>query len=254
VDLLQIDLNWALACGLVWTRLGLLLGLSPMAQAVKAPPSFWVLFTLALSGTLCIALNLRTPVPATLEGLIFLVLAEATLGALMGLALHSAFAAFSMAGRIVDLQMGLGMGAVLDPVSRSNVPMLSVALSMLALSIFFGGEGHHALLRGIARSLEWVPPGGSWQFPDAGNLLMLAAGMFSVAVVVIAPTLFILLLIEIALSVASRVLPQMNIVFIGMPIKTFAGLIVLALSAPAMAPVMEGAFRSVFTFWQGVLQ
>ncbi len=254
MDLPHIDPTWAMACALLWARLGLLLGMSPLAQAIKAPPSFWVLFTLALSGTLCVAMNLRTPVPARLEHLIVLVLVEATLGALMGLALHAMFAAFSMAGRVIDLQMGLGMGAVLDPVSRSNLPMLGVALSMLALSVFFGVDGHHALLRGIARSLEWVPPGGRWRLPDASHLLVLVAGMFSVAVVVVAPALFILLLLEIALSVASRVLPQMNVLFIGMPIKTLVGLTVLALAAPAMAPMMQGAFRSIFNFWQGALQ
>lgn len=253
MDSLALDPSGALACVLVWTRLGALLGLSPVAQAVKAPPSFWVLFTLAMAGCLTVAMHLSAPMPASVAGLALMMASEAALGALMGLALHAAFAAFAMAGRLIDLQMGLGMGAILDPVSRSNTPMLGATISLLGLVVFFAADAHHALLRGVARSLDWVPPGAPWRLPDAAQLLVLVAGVFSVAIVVVAPALFMLLLLEAVLSLASRVLPQMNVLFVGMPVKTLLGLIMLALAAPGMLPVMQKSYRGIFSFWQGVL-
>ncbi|MDR7268228.1 flagellar biosynthetic protein FliR [Pelomonas saccharophila] len=248
-----IDPAWALAVLLLWARLGSLLTLSPLAQVVKAPSVFWVLFTLALSGTLCAALGLRAPLPDGVGGLSLLILGEAALGTLLGLSLHMAFAALSMAGRLLDLQMGFGMAAVLDPVTRANIPVVGVALTMLGMSAFLGGDGHHALLRGIAQIAQWVPPGAVWRLPDASLLARAMGVMFSMTIVVMAPALFMLLLTELVLDVTSRVLPQMNVLFIGMPVKALVGLSTLAIAAPGMAPALRRLFASVFEFWQGVV-
>ncbi|WP_457391232.1 flagellar biosynthetic protein FliR [Roseateles sp. P5_E1] len=248
----SIDPAWAVAVLLLWARLGALLTLSPLAQAVKAPPIFWVLFTLALSGSLCAALGLRTPVPAGLGGLFLLLLSEAALGALLGLSLHAAFAALAMAGRLLDLQMGFGMATVLDPVTRANVPVMGVALTLVGMSVFFGVDGHHALLRGIAQVAQWVPPGALWRLPDASALARAMGAMFSMTVVLVAPAMFMLLLIELVLDFVSRVLPQMNVLFIGMPVKALVGLSTLAIAAPGMAPALRRLYASVFDFWQVV--
>ncbi|HEY8876329.1 MAG TPA: flagellar biosynthetic protein FliR [Roseateles sp.] len=248
----QFDLSWAMATLLLWTRLGALLALSPLAQAVKAPPVFWVLFTLALAGALCGALGLHATVPAGLGGLALQTLSEAVFGALLGLSLHAAFAALQIAGRLLDLQMGFGMATVLDPVTRANAPMVGVALTMLGLSVFFAVDGHHALLRGVAQTAQWVPPGAAWQLPSAAQLTQVVGLMFSLAVVVMSPALFVLLLAEVALDVMSRVLPQMNVMFVGMPLKVLVGLGVLATAAPGMAPALKKIYASVFLFWQEV--
>lgn len=247
-----IDPAWAVTVLLLWARLGALLTLSPVAQAIKAPAVFWVLFTLALSGSLCAALGTRAPVPSSVGGLSVLVLCEGALGALMGLSLHAAFAALAMAGRLVDLQMGFGMATVLDPVTRANVPVMGVALTMLGMSVFFGVDGHHAVLRGIAQAAQSVPPGALWRLPDASALARAMGAMFSMTVVVVAPALFMLLLIEIVLDVVSRVLPQMNVLFIGMPVKALVGLSTLAIAAPGMAPAMRRLYAGIFDFWQVV--
>jgi len=248
----QFDLSWAMATLLLWTRLGALLALSPLAQAVKAPPVFWVLFTLALAGALCGALGLHATVPAGLGGLALQTLSEAVFGALLGLSLHAAFAALQIAGRLLDLQMGFGMAAVLDPVTRANAPVMGVALTLLGMSVFWGVDGHHALLRGMAQIAQAVPPGALWRLPDASILARALGAMFSMTIVVVAPALFVLLLTELALDVASRLLPQMNVLFIGMPVKALAGLSILAIAAPGMAPALRRLYANTFDFWLGV--
>jgi len=249
----QIDPAWAVATLLLWARLGVLVGLSPLAQAVKTPVAFWVLFTLALAGTLCAALGVRAPVPGGVAHLSLLLCGEVALGALLGFSLHAAFATLAMAGRLLDLQMGFGMATVLDPVTRANAPVIGVALTMLVVAVFFGLDGHHALLRGIAWSVREVPPGAAWHLPTPVQLLRVVGGMFSLAVVVVAPALFMLLMIEVVLAVAARVLPQMNVLFIGMPVKALAGMALLAPAAPGLASILRRVISAVFDFWQEVL-
>jgi flagellar biosynthetic protein FliR len=212
-----------------------------------------VLFTLALAGMLSAALELRATPASNVVGFALQVLSEATLGALLGLALHAAFAALGMAGRLLDLQMGFGMGAVLDPVTQSNSPVVGVALMLLGTSVFFGSEGHQALLRGLVFSVQAIPPGGLWELPDAAAVIRPVGMMFGMAVVLMAPALFVLLMVELVLGVASRVLPQMNVLFIGMPVKTLVGLSTLAIAAPVMAPTLSRLYAGVFRFWEQVL-
>ncbi|MGM9514310.1 flagellar biosynthetic protein FliR [Roseateles sp. DB2] len=250
--MLNIDPAWAMATLLLWIRLGVLLGLSPLASALRAPPTFWVVWTLALAGLLCAGWQLRTPVPAHLASWVWLALCEATLGALLGFSLHAAFAALSMAGRLLDLHMGLGMGAVLDPVSQSFSPAMATALTLLGMAVFWSSDGAELMLRGIAYSVQEVPPGAALRLPSPGQLLAPVAAMFTAAIVVIAPVIFILLLLELVFAVLSRILPQMNVMFVGMPAKTLTGLAMAALIAPGLAPLMHRLQRSAFAFWQGV--
>jgi flagellar biosynthetic protein FliR len=251
--LLQLDLHWTAATLLLWVRMVMVLTLGPLAQLTRAPTTFWVLFTLVMAGMLSVALGLRATPARSLAGFALQILGEAALGALLGLALHAAFAALGMAGRLLDVQMGFSMGAVLDPVTRANAPVVGVVLTLLGMSVFFGSDGHHALLRGLVFSVQVVPPGGVWQLPDAASLIRPVGAIFGMAVVLMAPALFVLLMVELVLGVASRVLPQMNVLFIGMPVKTLVGLSTLAIAAPAMAPALVQLQAGVLRFWEQVL-
>lgn len=238
---------------LLWVRLSLLWAVGPLANAIKAPPIFWVLFTLALAASLAGAWDLRLMQSMALPALVLAMLREALLGALLGLALQAAMASFAMAGRLLDVQMGLGMGSVLDPITRANVPVIGALLSLAAMAGFLLLDGHHALLRGLAFSVQQLPPGSSWALPSAQQLLAPVGAMFSVAVLIAAPVLLALLLTDALLAVCSRAMPQMNVLMLGFPVKILIGWFALALSLPALGPLMRRAFSMVFQFWGGVL-
>jgi flagellar biosynthetic protein FliR len=47
-------------------------------------------------------------------------------------------------------------------------------------------------------------------------------------------------------------MPQMNVYFVALPLKIFAGILMLALSLPHLGPVMARIFSSIFRFWEAV--
>ena len=192
----------------------------------------------------------RTPAPAGVAGLAALALGEVLLGAFLGLSLHAAFASLALAGRLLDLQMGFGMAGMLDPVTRAQAPVVGVALSLLGLSVFLATDTHHAVLRAAAQLAQALPPGASWVLPHPKVLALLAGQLYAMAIVVAAPVLFMLLLTELALDVTSRVLPQMNVLFVGIPVKLLVGLSMLAVSAPGLSSAMRRLFSSLFETWR----
>lgn len=251
---IDVDLVWITTVFLVAVRLGVVLTLSPVFTGLAGLVTVRVLLTLVLSALLVSGLHLRAA-PAT--GLATLVLAaagELFVGATLSFGVYAAFGAFSVAGKILDIQSGFGLGAVYDPVTRAGSPLFSTMLNLVAVAAFFGMDAHHALLRGLAFSLNEVAPGNGLRMLDADAVVRQFGLMFSLGVALIIPVMLCLLLVEVGLGVISRVLPQMNVFIVMVPVKIFAGLAIFAMTIGALEPAMARVFASIFTFWEQVLR
>jgi flagellar biosynthetic protein FliR len=77
--------------------------------------------------------------------------------------------------------------------------------------------------------------------------------MFVLGLTLAAPVVFALLLVDVGVGIVSRSIPQLNVFTLGIPAKIIVGLLVLAASLAAMAPVMARVFETVFAFWQRLL-
>lgn len=251
---LQIDPAWVASSLLLWLRLAALFFLSPVFAGFKGPTPVLVVLSLGLSGLLAAGWQGAQSAPPLAPGGLFVAgLSEVFIGMVMAFGVHAAFAAFSAAGQLLDLQIGFGAGATFDPVTRNNAPVLAAAFSSLAAVAFFSMDAHHALLRGLAFSVSEMPPGALPKSMSVQAVVGQFGAIFTLALALIAPAFIVLLLLEGGLAVISRTLPQMNVFFVGMPVKILLGLGVLAASAPMLPPVMGRAYASIFVFWGRVL-
>jgi flagellar biosynthetic protein FliR len=252
--MLVIDPHWVMGTALLSLRLSAVWMLTPLMTLFKAPMFFRVLFTVSLSAALCAALpaaawpQIDSPVALALS-----VGSELLLGAVLALGLHAAFGAMHFAGRLVDLQIGFGAGGIFDPSTRSQASALSIGLQWLAVVVFFTIDAHHALLRGISHSLVQVPIGSLFTHLALPQLLSAFGLVFVLALMVCAPVLMALLVLETGLAVLSRSLPQMNVFFVSIPLKILVGLGMLALTSRQLAPVIARGYAMVFEYWQQVL-
>jgi flagellar biosynthetic protein FliR len=234
---------------LVWVRVAVALFGSPLFGSTT-PTVFKVLlslfvsvaFALSLAGNPAVAASvLREPWPV-------LMVSEAFVGLTLGFGLQAAFAAFALAGKVLDIQIGLGIAGTYDPLLRTQTP-LATTLSLVATVVFFLIDGHHGLMRALLFSFENVPIGASLSPAALPAVVAQFGAMFTIAVTVVAPVILGLLLVEAGLSVVSRVMPQMNIIFVGVPIRVFAGLGLLILLAPYLRTPVATATRTVFEFF-----
>lgn len=252
---LQVDPAWVASSLLLWLRLAALFFLTPVFAGFKGPAPVLVIVSLALAGLLSAAWPGSRALPDLAPGALFVGgLSEVFIGMVLAFGVHAAFAAFSAAGQLLDLQIGFGAGATFDPVTRSNAPVLAAAFSSLAAVAFFSMDAHHALLRGLAFSVTEIPPGTLPKALSMDAVLRQFGAVFTLALSLIAPAFVVLLLLEAGLAVISRMLPQMNVFFVGLPAKILLGLAVLAVSAPVLPAVMGRAYASIFVFWGRVLR
>jgi flagellar biosynthesis protein FliR len=221
--MLGMDAGWLVAALLLSVRLGALALMAPPLGGAMVPPTVRVAVVLSWATVFATASPAAQAARGTLPGLGWLITAaasEAALGAVMALGLNMAFAMFSFGARLVDVQIGFGMGQVFDPMTRQQLPILGAVFTQVALVGFFLLDGHHALLRGVALSLEAAPPGQAWALAPLLPAVVRQVGqMFSLGFAMVAPVVFCLTLVELGLGVLSRNLPQMNTLVVGVPMK-----------------------------------
>lgn len=248
---LALGVPWVATVLLLSARLSALFMMTPLLYAVPVPASVRVLFLLGLSTAIALPFaSAPVVVPVGLGGMVGAFLSELALGATMGVGILMAFSGFEFAGRLLDVQIGFAMAQVFDPVTRRQVPVLTSVLGSLALLMFFLVDGHHALLRGVAFSLERFPVGQPWSVgAGADALVRQAAGLFTLGFALAAPVVLSLLLLEFALGVVSRNLPQANMIALGIPVKIVAGLLALSIWASGMGGVMLRAYGDIYRTW-----
>ena len=242
---------WLTAVFLLAVRLGPLFVLAPVFGSASIPVSLRVMFALALAALLVSARPDGLDVGDIHAGnLIQAALAEAAFGMAMAFGLMCAFGAFLFAGRLLDIQVGFGVATLFDPGTRAASPLLGTALNLLALTVFFALDGHHLIIRAAADSIAHVPPGAGPARLDAAAVVAAFGAMFGFGLGIVAPALITLLLLDIALGVVARTMPQMNIFIVAMPLKVAVGLLVLSLSVAQLGPVMHRIFGALNAYWQ----
>ncbi|WP_284620602.1 flagellar biosynthetic protein FliR [Aquabacterium humicola] len=189
----------------------------------------------------------HVPLPADVLGLGAAALSEFTLGGLLSIGIHAVFGAVSIAGKLIDLQAGFGLGAIFDPISRRSATVMQSALGMLCVVVFFSMDMHLVLLRMLAESLHTVPLGSGPFDVDVGELIRRSSTLFALGLAFAGPLVMLLFLFDLGLAVMSRSVPQLNVTFLGIGIKIAVAIVFIA----TLASTWGDAFRRLLSMMAG---
>ena len=171
---------------------------------------------------------------------------EVLIGLAMGFFVRVLFSAVSAAGEVISMQSGLSFARTMGASTSSQSTVLEQFQGLLAAMIFLGIDGHHVLLRGIARSLKDVPPGAIAVRPALFEFMTAATGkLFGASLRVCAPVIATLFLMEVALGILARLIPQVNVFIEGASMKILVTFAMLACALNLIVPVIAGLFRGL---------
>ena len=180
---------------------------------------------------------------------IILLVGEAVYGLALGLIVVLLFSVVRLSGRIVEQQMGLTMARIVDPLTGEQGRPLSSLLEMIFILLFLSANGHHLFLVVISRSYQAFPPG---TIPTVGALVDGVVGtgsaMFVASLRLAAPMLAAFLILMVVLALLARLVPEMNILFISMPLRVGLGLFMVAAFIPFV-----GGFVGEMADWMATL-
>jgi flagellar biosynthetic protein FliR len=185
-------------------------------------------------------------IPSSLGELIALAIQEIFVGMVIGFIAVLSFATIQFAGQLLDINMGLAMINVLDPVSSTQMPIMGNFLYILSLLIFFSVNGHHMLLQAVFDSYVYIPIGALKLTPTLNeNMITLGAHLFLIGFQIASPVLAALFLTTLALGILNRVIPQMNVFIIGTPIQLAVGVVMLIVVLPLFVSFLQVIFRGM---------
>lgn len=254
MDLSALTVSTVVAFLLVLFRISGMLMTAPLLNIRSIPPQVKIGMAFTLSVLLFPFHTQHLVVPTDLIQFALLAAQEVIIGLLLGFAANLVFVGIQMAGEFISYQMGMSMSSMLDPMSGSQIPTLGQVYFYFALLIFLALNAHHVLILGVNHSFEAMPLGSfiSQYGVMAERFIMLTAGMFTVALLVSIPVMGVMLVTEIALGFMAKVMPQMNIFMVGLPLKVGVGLLALMVSLPFVSDLLEERYDLLFQQIEGL--
>ncbi|MEZ5649179.1 MAG: flagellar biosynthetic protein FliR [Burkholderiaceae bacterium] len=169
---------------------------------------------------------------------------EVVIGLLLGFIARVIFTAFELAGEAIGLQMGLSFAGFFDPQSGASNPV-SRLLNLIALTGFVSLNGHVLLISAIISSFEVLPIGGGWNWLSPELVRETGVAMFTLSLNIALPFILLILLLNLALGIMSRVAPQFSVFSVGFPITIGAGLLLMLFTVPLLDSPIHQALELI---------
>jgi flagellar biosynthetic protein FliR len=180
----------------------------------------------------------------TLPEITLALLNEVLLGGIIGLICNVFVGACQMAGEIIGFSSSFNAAETLDPLSGVSSPAMEQVLRILFILMILLSNSHLALLRMLGASFRTIPPAMTWITAGLGErVLALGTSMFTLGVGLAMPIVAAALLVDICFALIARLAPEVNIMFLSLPVRLCIGLgllgIMLRCSAGSFARLIE---------------
>lgn len=221
----------------IYVRCSAMLLSSPFFGSHSIPTSIRVYVCLAISAAMTGFVNIHSvAVPTTLFGLLFLLGTQVAIGLLIGNLVNLVLVAAQIAGGLLDFQVGLNNGQLLNPTDGSSVTVLQQFKSMLSTVLFLVCGGYQVLFHQFIASFDaTVDLSPSRLTPVVVNLL---GTICIVALQIAAPVVAVSFLADAGLALISKAVPQMPAMMVGTPAKIAVCMVAVTLALPLVATGM----------------
>jgi flagellar biosynthesis protein FliR len=248
---MKIDISFlpALAATfmLVFARIGTMVMLLPGLGELSVPARVRLTLALVLTAVLfplhrsAFTLDLKSFAPVvTLLG------QKLFIGVVLGLTARLTISALQVAGAVIAQQLGLGFITAVDPTQGQQGVIVGNFLTLLGITLVFATDLHHYVIAALHDSYALFRPG---EIPPTGDVAALVtratAAAFRIGIQLAGPFLVFGLLFNLGLGVLSRLMPQMQVFFVGMPLSIFIGFIALLMVVGAMMSTFLGYLEGV---------
>ena len=173
---------------------------------------------------------------------------ELIIGIVLGATARVTLSALNVAGSVIAQQLGLGFVTAVDPTQGQQGQIIGNFLTILGLTLLFATDSHYLVIAALSESYRIFSPG---EIIPTGDVAALATNAFSAAFKIglqlSAPFLVFGLVFNIGLGVLARLMPQMQVYFVGVPLSIMVGFLIFAVVLAAM-------MSTYFDYFNGVMR
>ena len=249
-ELLSLDIYLMI---LVFARLGGAIMVLPGFGEVTIPARMRLGLALALSVIMLPLLaDVLPPPPGNLAGLAGVLIQELMIGIAIGSFGRLLVTGLQVGGTIIAYNTGLGSAQMFDPNAQQQGAITGAFMTTIGVTLLFTSNLHHVMLLALADSYVVFVPGAP--FP-AGDFAMVAsrlvADSFRLGLRIALPVMIISMLIYLSMGLMARLMPQIQVFFIALPVQLLVGFLVLAATLLAGLSLFLEEFANTYTLLLG---
>lgn len=227
---------------LVLTRVSVFLTLWPVLGTPNVPMYAKVLLSVLIS-MIIFPMIVWKQIFAEIqtEQLIVLIVREAMIAASLAFIAKCLFYIVEVCGQSVSMAIGLSNAQMMNPLAGNSSNVIEQFYYMMLALFFLSINGHHYFVAALIKSFEIVPL--SLEFIDLMNVAFLTGlikEVFLVGVQLSAPVMISILVLNIAMGLVGRAVPQINVLITSIPVSILFGLAVMMVSLPAVMIAFKG--------------
>ena len=231
-----ITVSDAITFGLVMSRLIAFFSAFPVINSNFVPLNVRLMLVVAMSFFVMKFSNISTIniEDFSLFWMFMLVIKEVLIGFFLGILTNIIVGIFSYTAEIIGYFMGLTMANLFDP-TFGQISVIDRFFILLFYLMFFISGSYIVFFAGLVKSFEIVPLFKLEISQSAiSYILQKTTLLFILALQMAFPFILVLLILNVALALINRLIPQVNVFIVGLPMQIFIGLLSLAIGASAL--------------------
>ena len=193
----------------------------------RVPSRIRLVFALSMSLILYPIVDKFFPdLPASLFGMMSAIISEVLVGVAIGFSVRLIISAIQLVGTAIAFQTGLAFAQSVDPANGIQNSLFGSFLSVLSVTLIFATDMHHMLLSAMHDSYMLFKPGSALPIGDlAQNAIQTLSAGFRIAIQLAGPFLAFGLVFYLGVGVLARLIPQVQVFFLAMPLNIALGLV-----------------------------
>lgn len=232
-ELLSLNLYQFL---MVFLRIGSAIMIMPGFMSSYINSQTRLLTAIAITIVLMPILGPGLPVaPVEFAEQLRLIIFEITIGIFLGVVMQILYFALNLAGNLAGQAIGFANAQIFDPAFQTQSIVIQTFLGIVALTLIFVTNLHHLMLSAVIDSYHIFPVGASLPWGDfAKNLSQTINESFIMGFKIGSPFVAFTIIFYVGMGLVSRLMPQLNIFFLSLPLQIYLGVGLLFITTPIM--------------------
>lgn len=235
----------------IFSRLTGLFNAAPLFSTYPIPAQVkvWLAAIIAFILFPIVQANTQFSVPTSVPALTLIIFKEFTIGYAIGFCANILFIGIELGVNTFTIQMGLSADQALNPTSGGNSPVITQVFTYLASMLFIGLGAHQWLFSALYNSFKSLPVGYTIGISPSfvEQIVIITGQIFSVGLGIALPIFGVLFITDILLGFTSKMMPQMNIFMVSLPLKIYLGLLLSLIFIRPMAEQMGAIIEQFLT-------
>lgn len=226
---------------------------NPIMARRGVPNSIKAGATLLLALVMTTAGDFNYTMPSGLFPFVFDMLKELLVGAVLGFFVNIMLQVFTMAGEVVDMQLGLSMAKSYDP-TFGNAGLSTQYYSIWFMLYFFAVGAHKSYIKLFAASYDSIPIGWTGLNVNIFSILVYYfETVLTLGLKLAMPIIAASLITEFCIGVLMKAVPTIHVFVLNIQIKMLVGFTVLAASSGVVGEFMEKIMGILFDNLNGIV-